>query len=289
MTSFYSVVQYVPDSSADERLNIGLVVVGGETVKVQFLDDWQRARAFGGEDISYLQSFADEISSAASHPQLEPSAENPANWSVDRLREMSETWNGNIQFAVPRPAVIDADRLMALMSRRLLRARPVKHRAYPDQREFIAAATARVKRKLTEEYGDLASRLVRNRFPVRGRLDEQRWDIVLTKPEELGEVYFATRGISFDGVDRADRRHEINNSITNAAWAIDDLRNRDHELPIAIVVTPHAEESKAYVRARDIFQGLGVEVLTEQTLDDWAGLAARSAGLTPDSFRYMHA
>jgi hypothetical protein len=52
MTSWYSVIQYVPDPIAGELINIGLLVSDEQEVQVHFLQNWERVRCFGmSEDI----------------------------------------------------------------------------------------------------------------------------------------------------------------------------------------------------------------------------------------------
>ena len=59
MTSHYSIVQYVPDPIADERINVGVIATGENgTVRVRFLGHWQRVHQFGRGDVSFLQEFA---------------------------------------------------------------------------------------------------------------------------------------------------------------------------------------------------------------------------------------
>jgi Protein of unknown function (DUF3037) len=47
MVSRYSVIRYVPNPSADERINIGVLVSDEQEVRVRFLQNWERVRCFG--------------------------------------------------------------------------------------------------------------------------------------------------------------------------------------------------------------------------------------------------
>ena len=59
MASRYSVIQYVPNPIADERINIGVLAFNEQVVKVHFLSRWDRVRDFGQvKDIDFLQNFA---------------------------------------------------------------------------------------------------------------------------------------------------------------------------------------------------------------------------------------
>jgi hypothetical protein len=59
------------------------------------------------------------------------------------------------------------------------------------------------------------------------------------------------------------------------AWTIDDVRNVDAELPIAVVTLPPRRGSKTYAHAIDLFEGLEADVVEEAEIDEWAKDAAR--------------
>ena len=44
MTSYYSVVQYVPNPMSGERVNVGVIAFDGHAVRTRFLRNWTRAR-----------------------------------------------------------------------------------------------------------------------------------------------------------------------------------------------------------------------------------------------------
>ena len=49
MPSRYSIIQYVPNPIADERIHIGVLAFDENLVKVSFLKNWQRVKDFGGD------------------------------------------------------------------------------------------------------------------------------------------------------------------------------------------------------------------------------------------------
>ena len=65
MAAFYSVIQFVPDPVADERINAGVVVFDGEKVRAHFIDNWGRLQRFGNKDVGFLKQFARELRDAA--------------------------------------------------------------------------------------------------------------------------------------------------------------------------------------------------------------------------------
>lgn len=63
MVSRYSVIQYVPDAIANERINIGVLVFDEQVVRVKFLSKWNRVVHFApNSDISFLMDFSDRKS-----------------------------------------------------------------------------------------------------------------------------------------------------------------------------------------------------------------------------------
>jgi hypothetical protein len=68
---------------------------------------------------------------------------------------------------------------------------------------------------------------------------------------------------------------ELLREVRANAWTIDDVRNVDADLPIAVVTLPPRRGSKTYDHAVDLFQGLEADVVQESELDEWAEEAAR--------------
>ncbi|MBD2774779.1 DUF3037 domain-containing protein [Iningainema tapete] len=91
MVSRYSIIQYVPDPIADERINIGVVVFNEDAVKSRFLTNWERVRLFGMEDIDFLKDFADRVQKAALDDILFPGDEHSKIPNHER-RSSDRTW-----------------------------------------------------------------------------------------------------------------------------------------------------------------------------------------------------
>ena len=51
MATFYSVIQFVPDPVADERMNAGVVVFGNGRILVRFVENWGRLQRFSNQDV----------------------------------------------------------------------------------------------------------------------------------------------------------------------------------------------------------------------------------------------
>lgn len=112
MASRYSVIQYVPNPIADERINIGVIVFDEKIIKVHFLRSWERVKAFGKEDIRFLRDFARRMGEASKNGLLFPNDDpNNGQSRVDRLRKVSRGWINSIQFTEPRGSLENVDSL----------------------------------------------------------------------------------------------------------------------------------------------------------------------------------
>lgn len=62
MVSRYSIIQYVPDAIANERINIGVLAFDDQVVRVKFLAKWNRVVHFApSADISFLKAITAQL------------------------------------------------------------------------------------------------------------------------------------------------------------------------------------------------------------------------------------
>jgi hypothetical protein len=106
MLSFYSVVQYVPDVLADERINVGVVAWGDGRVRVRWLRDWERVRLFAGHDVSNL---ARDL------------AREGAGWTEEQVVRQAGRSGSVVQFTGPRPSIRNPDQVLVVMAKLFLR------------------------------------------------------------------------------------------------------------------------------------------------------------------------
>ena len=110
MASRYSIIQYVPNPIANERINIGVIVFDEEIVKVHFLRSWERINSFGKEDTKFLRDFAKRMDESSKNGLLFPNDDpNSGQSRVERLRNVSQEWINSIQFTEPRGSLEDID------------------------------------------------------------------------------------------------------------------------------------------------------------------------------------
>jgi len=110
MLSSYSIVRYVPDPIADERINIGVIVVGEGVMRTRFIEDWRRIQQFGAEDISFLHDFVHDLEKVTNTWQVE--SDDKQDWSIDTLTKLSAGWINSIQISTPRASLRTPDELL---------------------------------------------------------------------------------------------------------------------------------------------------------------------------------
>jgi len=122
MASFFTVVQYVPDPVADERVNVGVIVFGQDKLRAQFVHNWARVQRFGGErDLSYLRDFSRDVLHEATGTLPIESVTGARAFVTEQLQRMAREWTDSIRFTEPRPSLQDPDALLNDMTKRMLR------------------------------------------------------------------------------------------------------------------------------------------------------------------------
>lgn len=274
MASFYTVVRYVPDPIADERINIGVIVFGAGIVLSKFVTNWQRAQALGNEDLHFLRKFAREVQAAASSQV--PLLPLFPRWSEDVVREYAGSWHNSIQLSEPRASLQPPEKLLKEVVRLFLSVPqgPSGTRRYRNKRAAIAAGKRSITSALEGRFGlDTAQRLLHTKKLVAGRFDTHNLDIVLKN----GHVLMAAQGLSFQLPDHSSIETEI--EIT--AWAVDDIRKAFPDLPLAVLAVPPVKPTRSYARAKKIFSGLNVALVDSWggPLQDWADAVVGSLEL----------
>ena len=112
MTARYTVVQYVPDPMAGERINFGVITWDDEAICSRFVTDWRHVRSFGKEDIGFLRDFVDAVAGATSKQLGLPAIGETEELDSSRLEKMIGTWGYSIQFAEPRGSTKNAEALL---------------------------------------------------------------------------------------------------------------------------------------------------------------------------------
>lgn len=261
MATKYTVIQYFPDPISDERVNVGVVAVDERGAFSRFLRNWKRVRQFAPGGIEFLKDFAERVEYATSAnyplPGIDPSRHASAEWVL----EIAGKWRRSIQLTAPRTSVRPAEELIEAMAARFLTEPRARASRGKDRRVAARAAVNGITEVVKSRGPELAERFVKKRHEVAGKLGNHVFDAVV----QNGRIYCAAQGLSFQiGADTLKRE------IDATAWAIDDLRQRFPEVPVAVVVIPPEKATRLYTDARYIFEGLDATVLKENRVEKWA-------------------
>jgi hypothetical protein len=112
MASYYSIIQYVPNPIANERINVGVLTFDEEELKVKFLKNWKRVENFCMGDITFLRDFESQMQKAVSQGLLFPGDSLLDQPRQERLQRVSENWMNSIQFTEPNFSLKPVDKLL---------------------------------------------------------------------------------------------------------------------------------------------------------------------------------
>jgi hypothetical protein len=101
ISNYYSVIRYVPNVISEEFINIGVYVFNSEEVRVRFIEDWDRARSFGNQDIEFLLTFRDRVVESTNKGELYFSC-NSRPSRLESFTILSNRWINSIQITQPR-------------------------------------------------------------------------------------------------------------------------------------------------------------------------------------------
>ncbi|MBD2691948.1 DUF3037 domain-containing protein [Anabaena catenula] len=268
MASRYSVIQYVPDPIADERINIGVLAFDNNAVKIHFVKNWERVRHFGMEEIGFLKDFAHRMENGAKEGLLFPGDKLNGVSNQERLLKIAQGWMNSIQFTEPRGSLNTVDKLLQDIANTYLREPQLESNLKFKPRDRKAAAKivrSKTREVLIQEFGDVAKELLRNDYELPGKHKNNKFDIVVAN----GKPYFAAHGISFE-VDVPDR-------LTDAVfWRILDVKSNHPNFPLAIVVLPpkveqhnYHEIENAYRKNIATYEEVGADILQENAVERW--------------------
>lgn len=112
MASYYSIIQYVPNPIANERINIGVIIFDDKEIKVKFLKNWNRVKNFCMGDITFLRDFESQMQNAVSQGLLFPGDSLLDQPRQERLQRVSESWMNSVQFTEPNFSLKPVDKLL---------------------------------------------------------------------------------------------------------------------------------------------------------------------------------
>jgi hypothetical protein len=268
VVSRYSIIQYVPNPVADERINIGVLAFDDDIVRVRFLSKWERVRCFNvNEDISSLKEFSLRMQKAAQQGLLFPGDQSNGVPKHEKLVEVSRGWMNSIQFTEPRGSLEDVDILLNDIAQTCLLEPVAKKTRLRDRQAAAQVATSQIRRVLQQRYGDDKAReLLRMDYPLQGGHMSHKFDVTVAN----GRPFFSAHGISFE-VQTQEQ------TVSSLAFMIIDIKESKPEFPLAVIALPPKQESpdrdrleKVYEQTKITYEQLGAKVLQEEQLESWA-------------------
>jgi hypothetical protein len=244
MTAHFSVVQYVPDAVADERINIGVIAVGDGGIRCRFLRDWERVERFGGRNVAFLKDFARSVQeTVVDQNRLLPVAP-PLNLNI--LEHMATGWINSIQLTPPRGSIQDSDTLLASVAGDFLKERVPTKRETRQKRSIAVDAQAVLSDALEQRCGtSLARELVTRDYRYRGKHDEHEFDVAVGN----GEVFLGAYALSFQIAD-TDYLHD---RVKITGWDLSDVRSVDTELGLAVIASLPVPGHRHYDTVRSLY------------------------------------
>jgi hypothetical protein len=182
MVTKYCVIRYLPHPLSGEMINIGVVVWRDGEIASQFTRNWNRARAFGREDISFLRDFVTQVEASA-HGQGQLLPVGSQSLDAEQLEKITHDWSNSIQFSELRSSLRSPQEVIDEVSSIYLPELPI-HSQQKGRTRHVAAMMAlqRVSQVVIGERGPQASELVKREHIVKGKFD----DISLTWSLRMG-------------------------------------------------------------------------------------------------------
>ncbi len=256
MAAYYSVIQYVPDPVADERINAGVLVFDERRVSARFIKGWGRLQRFGNKDVSFLKSFAEEITERCKATLF---AEGQID--AEMIQRVAATWMDSIQLTEPRGSLLGLAALCKDTEERFLAG---------DRPRKLRLVTKSSLRKLVLDEAKIAfgrkgaspHQFVRASYEVAGSVEPHRFSLAIAN----GRPYVAAEVFSFIGIDQRGQERDVR----AGAWAFDDVRKQNPELRLAALVLRDTRATPAYQNAERIFRGLDVAIVPKEEVPGWA-------------------
>ena len=280
MASKYSVIQYVPDPIADERINIGVLAFDDQDVRVEFLHHWDRVRCFSKTDTSFLHDFAKQMKESAESGLLFPS--DKANNEIpphERLESFALESMNSIQFTQPRASLRDVESLIENVTAKFLVDKP-KVKSNGRDRQYAARVTTSKIRQAFNEYFSTNNKKWKDYFKhdLSGQKGKHEFDVVVAN----GTPHLAAHGISFEV--------QVNQLLIDSVyWRVGDIKEQMPDFPIAVIALPPKQDSgdrqdrkrleNLYQRSTEILRGMNTKVLDESEVESWAKKTLRNTSL----------
>lgn len=245
MTSYYRVVQFVPDVVRDERLNIGVIAYSETETLCQFIKNWRRLRYLTG-DVRFLKSVASKIE----------------KMTVAELEECANRWRNCVQLSKPAASLLSTGDLLLDAAKRYLVDPEVTEKAYRTSADVRRKAKRELIEAIASHVSRAATKLLKSNEQIEGRYNKHAFDLSVKN----GKVVFAANAISFQMPDQTT----LIKTRDATAWAIDDVHRATSDLSLAVIVAPPVNDDTLFQEAKKMYEDLRAEVVIDRDLPAWA-------------------
>jgi hypothetical protein len=273
MPTFYSILQYLPDPTTGERINVGMIAIGDETVGTRFVDSWDRIKCFAGDaDIRFLVDFASKMEGAELSQLGLPGLEVGDALTLENLNLWAGEWREALQFTPPTVSLQSPADLLTDLAPRFLRLSDapetgIVRSGTRARGRHTAARLAHqaVLMGVTVQELDLT---VERQGVLPGVVGSAQFDSVALN----GRPVLAAQGLSFEPED-SDQIERAIEALGHKIW---NVREAYPSLEVGVVTLRRSRVEKAdlYDRAVEIFTYHGATVVNEHEAQSWAVEAA---------------
>lgn len=266
MPSFFSVIRYVPNATAGEAVNVGVVIASGNHIEVRPLENWQRVKCFAGPSWRDVRKLVQDMHDA-------PSAFfgiNGAGSAAD-LHGVLSAWTRVLQFSDVRASVAPADELAATLFRHVLVDVPDEVDA--DRRRSVVVKTlySAMMSAFELRFERRPMGLIKKHARVPGKRTTHKFDVGIVN----GSVYAGAFALSF-ATGQTEKQWKDTDAI---AFAVEDMLI-EKGVPVAVVLDAPPHDSEPYLRAKNLLEGMPVRLMGFNDITQWANEAVTHV---PDS------
>ena len=266
MISRYSVVQYVPNPLADERINIGVIAWDERGLSAKFLSNWKRVQSFGREDIGYVREFVAKATAALNRDASPDMFKTAPLLDVPQLEKMIGTWHHSIQFTSPRTSVKTPEALLGDIRPMFLPEPTADHHMPRSRRTAARIAVKRLQSAIAQRDPKYVSKILKTNLSLKGACSSHEIPVALAS----GDLIAGIETLSFEIKEQKTLELEFN----SVCWTCADVRKVHHDANLAVFALEPKRKSELFKKAGKVLRKLDVTLITEGSLEVWANKQA---------------
>lgn len=267
MITRYSVVQYVPNPLADERINIGVIAWDERDMSAKFLSNWKRVQSFGHEDIGYVREFVAKASTALDRNVPSDLFGGTPTLDVSKLEKMIGTWHHSVQFTAPRTSIKNPKLLVQDISPMFLPATP-EHEMPRSRRTAAKIAAKQLQSAIAQRDPRYVSKILKTNLSLKGACSNHQLPVALAN----GHLIAGIETLSFEIKEHKTLELEFD----AVCWTCADVKKKHHKAQLVVFALRPKRKSEFFQEAGRVLRKLEVALITEATLGQWADKQAAS-------------